>query len=185
MPPFPRLPPSFVSSAVLPLRFRLFRTSLLSLCFFRSLLQVSASQWLPLCRPALRSPLFPPVPFLRSARPFLSSGSAPHFFSPLGSFLWFVFLFRSPSRRPLSVPLIRFAPDLVLGSAALPFTAPGFASQWLLPFAFPPSQVWAFPFASFFPFVSSGSAFPPFASGFPSAPFVHLRFRAIGHKDTP
>ena len=158
--PFAPLPPSLVSSAVLPLRSRPFRTPLLGLCFFLSLLQASASQWLPLCRPTLRSPSFPQVPFLRSARRFLSSAPAPHFFSPLGSLLWFVFLLRSLSRRPLSVSLVRFAPDLVLGSAALPFTAPGFASQLLLPFAFPPSQVWAFPFASFV------SVFPPFTSGF-------------------
>ena len=157
------LPPSFVSSAVLPLRSRPFRTPLLSLCFFLSLLQASASQWLPLCRPALRlvslASCVPPAP--SNLRFLRSSVSAPHFFSPLGSLPWFVFLLRSSSRRPLSVSLVRFAPDLVLGSAALPFTAPGFASQLLLPFTFPPSQVWAFPFASCFPFVSSGSAFRP------------------------
>ena len=105
-------------------------------------------------------------PRLPSFRPSLSS-PAPHFFSPLGYLPWFVFLLRSPFRRPLSVPLVCFAPDLVLGSAALPFTAPGFASQMLLPFAFPPSQVWAFPFASCFRIAPS--AFPPFASrSFPS-----------------
>ena len=187
MRPFAPPPPCFVSSTVLLLRSRPVRTPLLGLCFFLSLLQASASQWLPLCRPALRSPSFPPVPFLRSARPFLSSGSAPHFFSPLGSFLWFVFLFRSPSRRPLSVSLVRFAPDLVLGSPALPFTAPGFASQWLLPFAFPPSQVWAFPFASFFPFVSSGSAFRPLRSGrfLPLLRFLRIRFGLLGAQIHP
>ena len=83
--------------------------------------------------------------FLRSSAP------APHFFSPLGSLPWFVLLLRSPSRRPLSVPLIRFAPDSVLGSAALLFTAPGFASQLLLPFACLPSRVQAFPLASLRP----------------------------------
>ena len=117
--------------------------------------------------------------FLRSSLP------APRSPLPLSRFLRFVSLFRSPSRRPLSVPLIRFAPDSVLGSAALLFTAPGFASQLLLPFACLPSRVQAFPLASFFPFVSSGSAFPPFASGFPSAPFVRLRFQVTGRKDTP
>ena len=73
MPPFAPLPPCFVSSTVLPLRSRPFRTLLLGLCFFLSLLQASASQWLPLCRNALRSPSFPPVSFLRSARSFLPS----------------------------------------------------------------------------------------------------------------
>ena len=183
MRPFAPLPPCFVSSAVLLLRSRPVRTPLLGLRFFLSLLQASASQWLPLCRSALRSPSSPQVPFLRSARRFLSSAPAPHFFSPLGSLPWFVLLLRSPSRRPLSVPLVRFAPDLVLGSAALLFTAPGFASQLLLPFACLPSRVQAFPLASFFRI--SPSVFPPFASGFPSAPFVRLRFQVTGRKDTP
>ena len=76
---------------------------------------------------------------------------------------------------------------LVLGSAALPFTAPGFASQLLLPFAFPPSQVWAFPFASFFPFVSSGSAFRPLRSGrfLPLLRFLRLRFGLLGAQIHP
>ena len=155
--------------SVLPLRSRPFRTLLLGLCFFRSLLQVSASQWLPLCR--FRSPL----PFVSSSS--LPSQPSPHFFSPLGSLPRFVFLLLSVHRRPLSVPLVPFLPDLVLGSAALPFTAPQLASQRLICFAFPPSQVWAFPLASFFHdlrFVSSASfasAFPPFASrSFPSFP---------------
>ena len=52
---------------VLPLRSRPVRTPLLGLCFFLSLLQASASQWLPLCRSALRSPSSPQVPFLRHA----------------------------------------------------------------------------------------------------------------------
>ena len=237
--PFPPVPPSFVSSAVLPLRFRPFRTLLLGLCFFLSLLQASASQWLPLCRPALRFPSSPWVPFLRSARlfqpsfpPVFPSGSPllfpsrlssvvrfplslPFSPSPFGSFdpfrsrlgtrfccssfhrsrfrltaatsfrlpslsgsglplsfllprsplplsrfLRFVLLLRSPSRRHLSVSLVRFAPDLVLGSAALLFTAPGFASQLLLPFACLPSRVQAFPLTSFVPFVASRSALP-------------------------
>ena len=110
---------------VLPLRSRPVRTPLFGLRFFLSLLQASASQWLPLC-----SPRFP---------------------RPLRRVLRFVFLPRSPFRRPLSVPLVRFAPDSVLGSAALPFTAPGFASQLLLPFACLPSRVQAFPLASFRP----------------------------------
>ena len=129
----------------------------------------------PLC--FLRFPSFVP-PDSSSFRFLQPSLSAPHFVSPLGSPPRFVFLFRSPSRRPLSVSLIRFAPDLVLGSAALPFTAPQLASQRLLCFAFPPSQVWAFPLASFFRalrFVSSASfasIFPPFTSrSFPSFPF--------------
>ena len=174
-------------SPVLPLRSRPFRTPLLGLCFFLSLLQASASQWLPLCRPALRlvslASFVPPDP--SNLRFLRSSVSAPHFVSPLGSLLWFVFLPRSPSRRPLSVPLVRFAPDLVLGSAALPFTAPGFASQLLLPFAIPPSQVWVFPFASFFRIAPSD--FPPFTSGCfqPSAPFVRLRFGLLGAQIHP
>ena len=112
-----------------------------------------------------------------------SSAPAPRSPLPLGRFLRFVFLLRSPSRRPLSVPLVRFAPDSVLGSAALLFTAPGFASQLLLPFACLPSRVQAFPLASFFRIAPSD--FPPFASGFPSAHIVRLRFQVTGHNDTP
>ena len=54
----------------------------------------------------------------------------------------------------------------VLGSAALLFTAPGFASQLLRPFACLPSRVQAFPLVRF---VSSAS----------------LRFQVTGRKDTP
>ena len=128
------------------------------------------------------------VPPSASCLRFLQlSASAPHFFSPLGSLPWFVFLLCSPSRCPLSVSLVRLTPDLVLGSAALPFTAPGFASQLLLPFAFPPSQVWAFPFASCFPFVSSGSAFRPLRSGrfLPLLRFLRLRFGLLGAQIHP
>ena len=186
MRPFAPLPPCFVASAVLLLRSRPVRTLLLGLCFFLSLLQASASQWLPLCRSAFRSPSSPQVPFLRSARRFLSSAPAPRSPLPLSRFLRFVLLLRSPSRRSLSVPLVRFAPDLVLGSAALLFTAPGFASQLLLPFACLPSRVQAFPLASFFPFVSSGSDFPPFASGFLlPLPLSALGFRLLGAKIHP
>ena len=81
---------------VFPLRSRPVRTPLLDLCFFLSLLQASASQWLPLCRSALRSPSFPQAPFLRHAlgsclRFLRLSASAPRFLSPLGSLPRFVF----------------------------------------------------------------------------------------------
>ena len=58
---------------VLPLRSRPVRTPLLGLRFFLSLLQASASQWLPLCRAALCSPSSPQVPVLRPARLFQPS----------------------------------------------------------------------------------------------------------------
>ena len=84
MRPFPPVPPSLVSSAVFPLRSRPVRTPLLGLCFFLSLLQASASQWLPLCRLTLRSLSFPPARFLCSARLFQPSfPPAFHFGSPL------------------------------------------------------------------------------------------------------
>ena len=191
MRPFPQVPPSFLSSAVFPLRSRPVRTPLLGLCFFLSLLQASASQWLPLCRSALRSPSSPQVPFLRHAlgsclRFLRLSASAPRFPHPLRLVSRFVLLLRSPSRRPLSVPLVRFAPDLVLGSAALLFTAPGFASQLLLPFACLPSRVQAFPLASFFHDLSAASAFPPFASVLPlPLPTSALGFRLLGAKIHP
>ena len=130
----------------------------------------------------LRFPSFGP-PGSSNLRFLRSSAPAPRSPLPLSRFLRFVLLLRSPSRRPLSVSLVRFAPDSVLGSAALLFTAPGFASQLLLPFACLPSRVQAFPLASFFRI--SPSDFPPFASGFPSAPFVRLRFQVTGHNDTP
>ena len=189
MRPFAPLPPCFVSSAVLLLRSRPVRTPLLGLCFFLSLLQASASQWLPLCRSALCSPSSPQVPFLRHAlgscfRFLQLSASAPRFPHPLRLAPRFVFLLRSPSRRPLSVPLVRFTPDLVLGSAALLFTAPGFASQLLLPFACLPSRVQAFPLASFFQI--SPSDFPPFASVFPlPLPSSALDFGLLGAKIHP
>ena len=97
----------------------------------------------------LRFPSFV-TPGSSNLRFLQSSIPAPRSPLPLSRFLRFVFLLRSPSRRPLSVPLVRFASDLVLGSAALLFTAPGFASQLLLPFACLPSRVQAFPLASFF-----------------------------------
>ena len=192
MRPFTPVPPSFVASTVFPLRSRPVRTPLLGLCFFLSLLQASASQWLPLCRSR------PPLSFVSSGslltcppgssdlRFLQSSAPAPHFFAPLGSLPWFVLLPRSPSRRHLSVSLVRFAPDLVLGSAALLFTAPGFASQLLLPFACLPSRVQAFPLASFFRIAPSD--FPPFASrSFPSfpLPLSALGFRLLGAKIHP
>ena len=86
---------------VLPLRSRPVRTPLLSLCFFLSLLQASASQWLPLCRNALRSPSSPQVPFLRSARLFQPS------FPPVfrsGSPLLLTSRLPSVVRFPLSLP---------------------------------------------------------------------------------
>ena len=94
MRPFAPLPPWI--SPVLPLRSRPVRTPLLGLCFFLSLLQASASQWLPLCRSR------PPLSFVSSGslltcppgssnlRFLQSSVPAPHFFSPLGSLPWFV-----------------------------------------------------------------------------------------------
>ena len=99
MRPFPPLPPWI--SPVLPLRSRPVRTPLLGLCFFLSLLQASASQWLPLCRPALCSPSSPQVPFLRSARLFRPS------FPPVfrsGSPLLFPSRFSSVVRFPPSLP---------------------------------------------------------------------------------
>ena len=74
----------------------------------------------------------------------------------------------------------------VLGSAALLFTAPGFASQLLLPFACLPSRVQAFPLASFFHDLSAASAFPPFASVLPlPLPTSALGFRLLGAKIHP
>ena len=127
----------------------------------------------------LRFPSFGP-PGSSDLRFLQPSAPAPHFFSPLGSLPWFVFLLRSPSRRPLSVPLVCFAPDLVLGSAALLFTAPGFASQLLLPFACLPSRVQAFPLASFFRIAPS--ALRPLC--FRSASSA-LGFRLLGAKIHP
>ena len=103
MRPFPPVPPSFVASAVFPLRSRPVRTPLLGLCFFLSLLQASASQWLPPCRSALRSPF--QVPFLRSARSFLPS--FPPALRP-GSPLLFPSRFSSVVRSP---PSLRFPPS--------------------------------------------------------------------------
>ena len=97
MRPFPPVPPSFVASAVFPLRSRPVRTPLLGLCFFLSLLQASASQWLPLCRSALR--------LVSSAS--LVTPSAPAFVSSsicLGSPLLFPSRFSSVVRFPPSLP---------------------------------------------------------------------------------
>ena len=97
MRPFPPVPPSFVASAVFPLRSRPVRTPLLGLCFFLSLLQASASQWLPLCRSALR---------LVSLASFVTP-SAPAFVSSsicLGSPLLFPSRFSSVVRSPPSLP---------------------------------------------------------------------------------
>ena len=188
MRPFPPVPPSFLASAVFPLRSRPVRTPLLGLCFFLSLLQASASQWLPLCRSALRlvSSASLVTPGSSNLRFLRSSDPAPRSPLPLSRFLRFVLLPRSPSHRHLSVSLVRFAPDLVLGSAALLFTAPGFASQLLLPFACLPSRVQAFPLTSFVPLrclqVRLSSVRFRVAT---SAPFVCLRFQVTGHNDTP
>ena len=162
MRPFAPLPPCFVSSAVLLLRSRPVRTPLLGLCFFLSLLQVSASQWLPLCRS--RPPLSfvssgslltcPPVAFFRPLRLPISSHLSAAF---RGSFPAVSFGLGSLPFGLVPPPLSSAS---VLGSAALLFTAPGFASQLLLPFACLPSRVQAFPLTSFVPFVSSRSAFP-------------------------
>ena len=164
MRPFPPVPPSFVASAVFPLRSRPVRTPLLGLCFFLSLLQASASQWLPLCRPVfhLVSSASSVPPGSSNLRFLRSSAPAPHFFSPLGSLPWFVLLLRSASRRPLSVSLVRFPPDSVLGSPALLFAASDPRLTVASTCACLPSRVQTFPLASFFPFVSSGSAFPRF-----------------------
>ena len=167
MRPFTSVPPSFVASTVFPLRSRPIRTPLLGLCFFLSLLQASASQWLPLCRSR------PPLSFVSSGSLLTCPPSAPAFVSSSS-------LPRLPTSFPLSVlfrgsfPAVSFdlgshpfgsvPPPLssasVLGSAALLFTAPGFASQLLLPFACLPSRVQAFPLTSFVPFVASRSALP-------------------------
>ena len=109
----------------------------------------------------LRFPSFiPPVP---SCLRFLKlSGPAPHFSPPLSFLPWLVLLPRSASRRPLSVSLVRFPPDSVLGSPALPFAASDPRLTVASTCACLPSRVQTFPLASFFPFVSSGSAFPRF-----------------------
>ena len=188
MRPFPPVPPSFLSSTVFPLRSRPVRTPLLGLRFFLSLLQASASQWLPLCRSR------PPLSFVSSGSLLTCPPVA--FFRPL----------RLPTSFPLSVlfcgsfPAVSFGlgshpfgsvppplfPASVLGSAALLFTAPGFASQLLLPFACLPSRVQAFPLASFFHDLSAASAFPPFASVFPlPLPLSALGFRLLGAKIHP
>ena len=103
---------------VLPLRSRPVRTPLLGLCFFLSLLQASASQWLPLCRAALCSPSSPQVPFLRPARlfqpsfpPVFRSGSPLLFPSRLSSVVRFP-LSPSVSARLLSDPSLLQAPQL-------------------------------------------------------------------------
>ena len=115
----------------------------------------------------LRFPSFVP-PGSSDLRFLRSSAPAPRSPLPLSRFLRFVFLPRSSSRRPLSVSLVRFPPDLVLGSPALPFTASGPRLTVASSCACLPSRVQAFPLASFFPFVSSGSAFPRFRlHGFP------------------
>ena len=105
MRPFPPVPPSFLSSAVFPLRSRPVRTPLLGLCFFLSLLQASASQWLPLCRHAFHSPSSPPARFHRSARLFQPSfPPAFPFGSPLPSASQLLSVVRSP-------PSFRFPPS--------------------------------------------------------------------------
>ena len=121
MRPFAPLPPCFVSSAVLLLRSRPVRTLLLSLCFFLSLLQASASQWLPLCRLTFHSLSFPPARFLRSARLFQPS-FPPAF--PFGSPLLF------PSR---FFPAVRFPPSLRFPPSPFGFFGPlpsGFGTRF-------------------------------------------------------
>ena len=121
----------------------------------------------PFSVPLFRFPSsVPPAP---SCLRFLwLSGSAPHFLPPLGFSPWFVSLLRSAFRRPLSVSLVRFPPDSVLGSPALLFAASDPRLTVASTCACLPSRVQTFPLASFFPFVSSGSAFPRFRlRGFP------------------
>ena len=104
--PFPPVPPSFLASAVLPLRSRPFRTLLLGLCFFLSLLQASASQRLPLCRPALRFP-FGLLPAFRPTLPAFVSSSLP-FRLPTSSHLSAAFRGSFPSFAPLPAVPFRF-----------------------------------------------------------------------------
>ena len=134
--PFPPVPPSFVSSAVFPLRSRPFRTLLLGLCFFRSLLQASASQWLPLC--------------------------SPHFFSPLGSFPWFVFCCLPRSW----LASFRSRPSSALLSFGTWFRCSSFHRSRLrltvaASFRLPTFSGLGLPLSFLLPFVSSGSAFRP------------------------
>ena len=114
---------------------------------------------------------FPRLPSLRPALPTFVSSSLP-LRLPTSFPLSVLFRgsFSSASSGSCSLPFGRvpspFSSVLVLGSAALLFTAPGFASQLLLPFACLPSRVQAFPLASFFRV--SPSAFPKLRlRGFP------------------
>ena len=136
--PFPPLPPCFVSSTVLPLRSRPVRTPLLGLCFFLSLLQASASQWLPLCRS--RPPLSfvssgllltcPPVAFFRPLRlhalRFLSVASFASFssFAPLPA-VPFRFLWSASLQIRYSVLLLFFSP-LQVSPHSCYFLSPAF-----------------------------------------------------------
>ena len=147
MRPFTPVPPSFVSSAVLPLRSRPFRTPLLGLCFFLSLLQASASQELPLCRPVLRFPFGPLLPFRPSLPAFVSSGSPgrlPTFF-PLsvlsgGSFSSFVPLPAVPFRFLWSPSLrIRYSVPLLFLSPPHNFTSQRLRCALAFPLGFRPS----------------------------------------------
>ena len=123
--PFAPLPPSFVSSAVLPLPsrpFRIFATWSLFLPFPSSTFRLTG---------AFRVP---------SALPFPSR-------------FWPVLRFPPSLRFPTS-PFGSFGPlrsRLGIGSAALPFTAHALASQRLYAPACLPSRVQAFPLASFRP----------------------------------
>ena len=104
---------------VLPLRSRPFRTPLLSLCFFLSPLQVSASQWLPPCPPRfcfLSSASYALVSRLRFSPPvrfrfprFVSSASV-----PFGS------VRQGRLRLRYSVPLLFLSPHRDLASQRLP-----------------------------------------------------------------
>ena len=193
MRPFPPVPPSFVSSTVFPLRSRPVRTPLLGLCFFLSLLQASASQWLPLCRSALRSPSSPQVPFLRPARlfqpsfpPVFRSGSTlsassrslpslrsppslPFPPSPFGSF--------GPLRSGFGTRFCcsSFHRSRFRLTAATSFRLPSLSGSGLpLSFLLPRSPL---RFLRFLRFRLSSASL--------SLRFLRLRFQVTGHNDTP
>ena len=147
----------------------------------------------PLVRPCVRSLRFHPASFPPLSFPFAPVRLGLRYLVSVSPFPFFLHPphsgFRS-ARRAFPLPLglascalfptdslasgshpfgsVPSAPSSasVLGFPAFPFTAPGFASQLLLPFACLPSRVQAFPLVRF---VSSAS----------------LRFRVTGHNDTP
>ena len=185
MRPFAPLPPCFVSSAVLLLRSRPVRTPLLGLCFFLSLLQASASQWLPLCRSR------PPLSFVSSGSLLTCPPSAPAFVSSgicLGSPLRFPSRFSSVVRSP---PSLLFSPspfgsfDPFRSGLGTRFCCSSFhRSRFRLTaatsFRLPSLSGSGLPLSFLLPDCSFRSS-----SALLSLRFLRLRFQVTGHNDTP